>query len=288
MTKKPHRALRWGAAFATLLALTATTACSTSSEAGTAAATDSAQIAKIKETKTLRCASSNDPPVLYKGSSGEPAGLFYEMLTQMLDKAGLADVKVVPEYMPFQSVIPALLSKRVDLVCDTMNMTPERRKQIDFTLPILNNTDVVVVRPGNPAGINAYADMKGKVCGTYEGTLWVPWCDELGARTEIFPTQQDAIAGVAAGRVDGAFLDILSASYALRENPNLNVEIADPYKPKDADSPVNYAAMGLRKDSTDLKKMLDDAYREMRADGSFEALLVKWNYNPDNMLTKLD
>lgn len=264
-------------------------ACSSGSAApGQTGETSAGQLASIKESKALRCASSNDPPVLYKSSTGEPAGLFYEMLTQILEKEGLSDVKVVPEYMPFQSVIPALTSGRVDLVCDTMNMTEERKKVIDFTLPILNNTDIVVVKKGNPAGINSYASMKGKVCGTYEGTLWVPWCDELGKKTEIFQTQQDTIAGVAAGRVDGAFLDILSASYALRENPALAVELASPYTPKDATSTVNYAAMGIRKDSGELRAVLDSGYRKMRADGSFDALLKKWNFDPANMLTKID
>jgi polar amino acid transport system substrate-binding protein len=265
-------------------------ACSGGSAAsgGKASANAAGQVASIKESKVLRCASSNDPPVLYKDSSGAPAGLFYELLTQILAKEGLNDVRVVPEYMPFQSVIPALTSGRVDLVCDTMNMTEERKKVIDFTLPILNNTDIVVVKRGNPANIHAYAEMKDKVCGTYEGTLWVPWCDELGRKTEIFQTQQDTIAGVAAGRVDGAFLDILSASYALRENPDLAVELAQPYTPKDADSTVNYAAMGIRKDSGELRQLLDAGYRKMREDGSFDALLKKWNFEPTNMLTKID
>ena len=46
--------------------------------------------------------------------------------------------------------------------------------------------------------------------------------------------------------------------------------------------------MGIRKDSDDLRQFLDDAYRKMRADGSFEALLKKWGYDPTNMLTKID
>lgn len=245
-------------------------------------------LTRIKQSKVLKCASSNDPPVLYKNKEGDPAGLFYDLLKQMFAKQGLTDFTVKPEYMPFQSVIPALQSGRVDLVCDTMNMTPERKQQIDFTLPIINNTDIVVVAKGNPAGIHLYGDMKGKICGTYEGTLWVPWCNELGKSTKVFQTQQDTIAGVAANRVDGAFLDILSASYALRENPSLAVELANPYTPKDAESTINYAAMGIRKDSDDLRQFLDDAYRKMRADGSFEALLKKWGYDPTNMLTKID
>ena len=231
---------RWLAMASLAIVLALTAACSgngsTSQAAPSASGTPAAStagngvLAKVKESQVLRCASSNDPPVLYKNSSGNPDGLFYDLLTQMFEKQGLKDVRVEPEYMPFQSVIAALQSGRVDLVCDTMNMTPERKKQIDFTLPILNNTDIVVVPKGNPAKIHGYAEMKDKSCGTYEGTLWVPWCEELGKSTKVFQTQQDTIAGVAAHRVDGAFLDILSASYALRENPTLPVEAGQPLR----------------------------------------------------------
>ena len=67
--------------------------------------------------------------------------------------------------MPWGSQIPALLSKRTDVIAQNIHVNPERVKVISFTGPAWWYGPVVLVEKGNPDGIKSYDDLKGKDVG---------------------------------------------------------------------------------------------------------------------------
>src|ERR1700685_361534 len=61
------------------------------------------------------------------------------------------------ENMPFEGLIPALKTGRIDLIISSMTATDERRKSIDFSDPYLN-TGLAILAKKNSA-IQGIADV---------------------------------------------------------------------------------------------------------------------------------
>ena len=65
------------------------------------------------------------------------------------------------EWMPWESQVPALLSKRTDVIAGNIHHTAERDKVISFSGPAYWYGPVIVVAKGNPLGIKSYDDLRG-------------------------------------------------------------------------------------------------------------------------------
>ena len=238
---------------------------------------------EVEAAHLLKVASSNDPPILYAGKDGKLTVLSTTCFVRSSTKRASLNVAIQPVYVPFSSVIPALNSGRVDAISDTMAITAAREKQMGFTVPVFNNQEDVVVAKGNPLGIHSYSDVRGHTCGTYLGTIWVTWCKDVGASSsQVYPTETALVEAVGAKRIDAAFIDVISAGYLVRTNPNVDAELANPYKPRYAGA-VNYVSMGgTRKDaaSKSLLALLDRGFLALHKDGQLNAIVKKWGYSP--------
>src|SRR5215469_18521679 len=56
--------------------------------------------------------SNDNPPEFYQDANKEPAGIDWEINKAVLDLLGIKKINVV--WMPWESVIPSLVSKRID------------------------------------------------------------------------------------------------------------------------------------------------------------------------------
>lgn len=115
----------------------------------------------------LRVASDLDnPPFAWIDARGQPGGRDVEMLQAVASRLGrsLAWVR-----LPFDELLPAVQSGRVDAACATLGVTPERDELLDFSVPYFRTTLAVVVRAGagEPATLEALA---GRRVGAGLGT----------------------------------------------------------------------------------------------------------------------
>ena len=81
---------------------------------------------------------------------------------------GVVQIKL--EWMPWRSQVPALLSKRTDVIAGNIHHTPARDKVISFSGPAYWYGPVIIVAKGNPLGIKSYDDLKGKKVGSISGS----------------------------------------------------------------------------------------------------------------------
>ena len=72
--------------------------------------------------------------------------------------------------MKFNTLMTALLSKKIDLIIAGLAITDERKQQFDFSDPYYDNTIVLVVKDDNDS-IKTVDDLKGKKIGAQLGTL---------------------------------------------------------------------------------------------------------------------
>ena len=97
---------------------------------------------------------------------GALTGFDIDMISLLGKKLG-AEPK--PMNMEFKGLIPALQSKRIDIINSGMYIRPEREEQVDF-IPYLTVGNEIVVQAKNPKGIKSREDMCGvKIAVTLGG-----------------------------------------------------------------------------------------------------------------------
>lgn len=207
-----------------------------------------------------------------------------DICQRMIEQHGLGKLELYA--MPFSSLIPALISRRIDFTCDTFYPTAKRREVVDFTDIIFYNPEVLVVRKGNPKSIRSLEDLSGKSAGASEGTVWFDWLNDLNKAgknitVKAYTSITDQVADVAAGRLDAGITAGLDMQWALHQNPSLGVEVASGYKPRD--KLANAVAAAVRKEDSDIKEAFNVTLRAMRADGSLVRVFERYGLTPTSL-----
>ncbi len=122
----------------------------------------------VIKNKQLRCAVVLDsPPSGYMTPDNKPDGYDVAYCDDMAKSLG---VKPVIVQTPASDRIPALVSKRVDILVGSTTVTPERAMTVAFTQPYVNYTITVMTRKGT--GITSYDQLKGKRLGAVVGSTF--------------------------------------------------------------------------------------------------------------------
>lgn len=118
--------------------------------------------------KKLRCAVVLDsPPSGFMTPDNKPDGYDVAYCQDMAKSLGVEPVIV---QTPASDRIPALVSKRVDIVVGSTTITPERAMTVAFTQPYVNYTVTVVTR--KDTGITNYEQLRGKKLGAVVGSTF--------------------------------------------------------------------------------------------------------------------
>lgn len=205
-----------------------------------------------------------------------PAGLDIDLAKAIADVLG---VGVEFHNTGFDAIIPSLLGNRFDVIMSAMTVTDERKQQIDFVEYASVGVGIVVAK-GNPEGIETVEDLCGRTVAVQEGTIQVEIlvaqdqaCRDAGQPgIEIlrFGTDPEAVDQVKAGRAVAVLNDFPVAFVAAQENPD-TLEVLDTQI-----DPAPYG-IGLRKESTALKKAIEQALDQLKADGTYQDIFAKWN-----------
>ena len=75
---------------------------------------------------------ANYPPFAYVDETGKPAGFDVDSMNWIAKKMGFT---VEHKPMDWDGIIPALLAKKIDMVCSGMSISPERKAQANFSDP---------------------------------------------------------------------------------------------------------------------------------------------------------
>ncbi|MBV4366762.1 ABC transporter substrate-binding protein [Erwiniaceae bacterium CMYE1] len=210
---------------------------------------------------------------------GKLTGFDIDLITA-LSKA--IDLQPAPMPMEFKGLIPALQSKRLDIINSAMYVNPTRASQVDF-VPYLKIGSRVVVRKGNPEGITG-RDLS--LCGK-NVAVTLGGIEESQARADnqkclaakktainvlTFPAATDSAVAVAQGRADAEFLSTPGAVALFSEKPGLFEAAGAEFE---ADTHIAFA---VRKGDSETKAQLEKGLQSLVKDGTYRQLIEKWNF----------
>lgn len=204
------------------------------------------------------------PPFEYL-DKGEVTGFDIELVNE-LGKVMDADVKVLD--MSFDGLLPALQMKKVDLVIAGMTATEERKKTVSFTQPYYTASQVIIVKEGNNS-IKSFDDLKGKKVAVMLGFTGDTIVSEIeGVSIERFNAAYAGIMALQADKVEAVVLDSEPAKNYVKQNPGLVLA--------DADAEQEEYAIALRKNDKALLEKIEKALAEIKANGTYDALIKKY------------
>ncbi|CAN7686288.1 transporter substrate-binding domain-containing protein [Pseudorhodoferax sp. LjRoot39] len=169
----------------------------------------------------------------------------------------------------FKGLIPALVSKRVDMAVSAIYITDERKKVVDFTVPYYAGGLVVMVKADN-ATIKSPADLAGKKVSVQVGTKSVGYLKEAHPKAQLVEVEknQEMFNLVDVGRSDAAVTGKPAAYQYVRTRPGLKV------LPEQLTT--EEYGMAIRKDTPELTKAVNEALAMLKANGSYAAIVKKW------------
>ncbi|MBU2935831.1 MULTISPECIES: transporter substrate-binding domain-containing protein [Pacificibacter] len=199
------------------------------------------------------------PPYNFINDDGEVAGFEREVGDKLCEIAELTCEWVTNEW---DTIIPNLLSANYDTIIAGMSITEEREEVIDFT------QDYYPPTASAYASVSDGVDLMGGVIAAQTSTIQAGHVATTGATLVEFATLDDTIAAVKNGEVDAVFADKDALVPFVEEQDFMF--LGD-------DVPLGKGiGMGLRESDAELKAKFDAAIDVMKADGSLNALLIKY------------
>lgn len=179
--------------------------------------------------------------------------------------------------MPFGSLLPSLVSGKIDVITASMMITEERSKQIDFSDPYYASGVSILGRKGTaaelPGKMSELKDIADKRIGIFTGTIHDAYLQSHypKARIHRFETTADMILALNSGKIDAAMLGNITASVLMKSNPHLGVLSEDVL-----DMPLG---VGFQKKNKALLKEFNAYLTEIRQDGTYDEMMERWFVN---------
>jgi lysine/arginine/ornithine transport system substrate-binding protein len=174
----------------------------------------------------------------------------------------------------FDGIIPALKAKKFDGALSSMTITPQREQQIAFSAKLFNTPTRLVAKSGSTLKPTADS-LKGKSVGVEQGTIQETYAKEnwapKGVNVVPYQNQDQVYADLLSGRLDAALQDEVQADLGFLKTPR-----GKGFAFAGAEIPTGAAAIGLRKEDTDLKAKIDKAIADMIKDGTYKKLSAKY------------
>lgn len=220
----------------------------------------------------LRCAVTLDfPPMGLRDENNEPAGFDVDYCHDLAKVLGVT-AEVVET--PFPDRIPALISGRADVIVASTSDTLERAKTVGMTVPYFAFQMVVLTR--EDAGVNSYADLKGKnlgnTSGTYEAIALEKDVKAWGEGSfRAYQSQNDTILAVAQGHIDATVVTNTVAAATLKSGKYKGLKVAG-----DAPYVVDYVSLAAKRSEYGLLNYLNLFVNQQVRSGRYQELWLKW------------
>jgi len=212
----------------------------------------------------------NFPPMGFRDEKNQLVGFDIDMAREAAKRLGL-EVEFKP--IDWSAKEAELSGKRVDALWNGLTITEERKQNIAFTAPYMENHQIIVVAANST--IKTKADLAGKVVGAQEGSSAVDAVKKEAAvfqsfkELKTFGDNVTALMDLSTGRLEAVVVDEVVGRYYVAKKPADYAVLQDHFGTEDY-------GVGLRKDDTALQGQLEKALADMKADGSAAKIAEQW------------
>lgn len=232
-------------------------------------------LARVQKKGELVIGTSNDWPYSYlDAKTGAFAGIDADIIQAAAKMLNIK--KVTVQTVPFDGLVPGVLSGRFDMVGDSIHATPERSKLVAFSFPTYYYAETMVVKKGSSIAAKGLDDMKGKSVGSILGTNYTEWIQKTpGLQYKGYKDAQTLVQDVASGRLDAGLYDLPVIASIIKDHPEWPVEIVRAYQARAVKVPANYSRYIFRQQDQQLNEAFSRAIEWMQYTGQMKDLLKK-------------
>ena len=209
------------------------------------------------------------PPYEVVKDDGTFEGIDVEVAGAIAEKLGL---ELVVDDMGFDAALLAAQNGQSDIVMAGVSVTPDRQEVMDFSDSYATGIQVVIVKEGSDVTMDNLGE---KMIGCQKATtgyLYASDTPENGGYGEdhviAYETGALAVEALKNGQVDCVIIDNEPAKAYVAANEGLTI-LETPWVEEDY-------AIGMKKGNTALLEAVNAAMTELKADGTFQAIVDRY------------
>ena len=214
-------------------------------------------------------------PMGFEEKNGDYAGFDIELAQYVSKKLGIT---VYFQPIDWDMKETELQNGTIDAIWNGYSATDERREKVAFTIPYMQNRQILVVK--KTSGIHSVSDITGKVLGAQNGSSGMLDFEEhpevlknrvKGGDADQYQSVNEAIIDLKNDRIDALLIDRVYSDYYLTTEG-----IADEYDTIPSGFESESFAVGVRPADKKLLEALNQAFKELYQEGIFQQISQKW------------
>ncbi len=208
------------------------------------------------------------PPFEYKNQAGEPEGVDVDIAKALSLELGLT-LKI--ESLPFEGLIPALQSGKIDIAISAMTATPERAKSIDFSDPYAQTGICLLVGKNSPVQSGEDLGKPGIVLTAKLATTGETYARQKfpGQKLTVLDDEVSCVREVVQGTADAFIYDQLSIYSHYKRNEATTRALLHPLKQESW-------AVGIKKGNDTMRLQVNAFLKKFREAKGLEKLGEKY------------
>lgn len=238
--------------------------------AGCKRKTDSNLYHEIRQTKTMTWGVKADTRLfgLMSIKTGKIQGFEVDLANALTKKMLGDNAKANFVQTTSKTRIPMLKNGNIDAILATMTITPDRKKQVDFTNSYFLAGQSLLVP--DKSSVKNVKDLNGKTVLAVKGTTAVADVKKYAPRARVleYDDYGQAFTALKAGQGQALTTDNGLLAGIASENPGYKLAggayTEEPY------------GIAVNKGQKDLADHLNQALAELKADGTYQKLVNKW------------
>lgn len=220
-------------------------------------------------------------PFELTNKKGEIIGFDVDMAKRMAKAMGV-ELELVST--AWDGIIPALLTKKFDIIMSGMTLTQERNLKISFADPYIVIGQSILIKKELANEVKSYKDLNNKkykvasklgTTGEQATKRMIPNCDYIS-----FETEQEGVMDLVNGKIDAFVYDLPYNAIAFSEKGEGKLVLID--------TPFTYEpiAWGVNRGNPDFINWLNNFLVQAKNDGTYDKIYEKW-FKSDKWLNQL-
>lgn len=253
----------------TALGLTALMTLSILTACGSAKTGDSGKTNSAKKDTLTMATSADFPPYEYM-EGNDYKGIDIELSKVIADKIG---VKLEVQNVPFDSIVAGVQAGKYDFGMSGITINDERKQSVNFSDPYITAVQSIIVKSDSSIADKDALKTVNKI-GVQTGTTGDSDATKDYGEDKItrYTVATDAVQALMTGKVDAVIIDNKPAQEYVKANGSALKILPTAYEEE------QYAA-AVNKNNEDLQKKINQAIKDLKADGTVDKILAKYEAN---------